>query len=168
MTDDAATLVDQNLSVAKQIIETLTRAGLSVATAESLTGGLLSSALVDVPGASECMRGGVTTYQTPMKSRVLAVDEGRLEEYGPVDPKVAEQMALGTAELFDADFGVSTTGVAGPGPSDGHPAGTVYVGVWKRSEDLVDVRRYQFEGDRAEVRAQAVSAALSQLALAVA
>lgn len=149
--------------VASQIIKTLTSRGFSVATAESLTGGMLSSALVDIPGASDCMHGGVTTYQTPMKAHVLHVDSNRLEEFGPVDPKVAEQMARNVAQLFDADFGVSTTGVAGPGPSDGHAAGTVYVGVFERAGDVVDVQLYHFEGDRPQVRAQAVQAALQQL-----
>lgn len=152
------------LEVARQIIESLSSKGLSVATAESLTGGLLSSALVDIPGASDCVRGGVTTYQTPMKAHVLNVDSKRLQNFGPVDAKVAEQMARNVADLFDADFGVSTTGVAGPGPSDGHTAGTVYIGVWRRTDGVSKVRLHHFSGNRPEVRAQAVLAALKLLA----
>lgn len=150
----------QTHDIAERIINTLTDRGLTIATAESLTGGLVSASLVDIPGASDCMRGGVTTYQTPMKNHVLGVDAARLEKYGPVDPEVAQQMARKVADLFEADFGVSTTGVAGPGPSDGHPAGTVYVAAWRRGDDHFEVRKNLFEGDRPSVRKQSVHAAL--------
>lgn len=147
--------------VAQEIVEHLTARGETLATAESLTGGMVSAAIVDVAGASNCLRGGVTTYQTHTKADVLGVDREHLAHTGPVDPLVAKQMAKRVAELFDADFGISTTGVAGPGPSDGHEAGTVYVGAWdgvKAHEKL-----YHFTGERSEIRAKAVKAALLQL-----
>jgi nicotinamide-nucleotide amidase len=97
--------------------------------AESLTGGMLCSALIDVPGASAVVRGGVVSYATDLKHRLLGVDAGLLAANGPVDPDVATQMAHGVRERLGADWGVATTGVAGPDPQDGIAAGTVYIAV---------------------------------------
>lgn len=150
-----------SMAFALQIVEKLTSKGHSVATAESLTAGLVSAAIADIPGASNCLSGGVTTYQTHTKASVLGVDEGRLQTSGPVDPDVALQMAAGVARLFGSTYGVATTGVAGPGPAEGHPAGTVYVAVWSPARSNAVL--YHFEGDRASVRAQAAEAALAEL-----
>src|SRR5699024_2625661 len=102
-----------------------------IATAESLTGGLLSSALVDIPGASRVFSGGVVAYATELKHKFLGVDQHRLDRFGPVDPIVAMEMARGVKERCSSDFGVATTGVAGPDPDPqtGLPAGVVFVGV---------------------------------------
>ena len=110
-----------------QLIADLTQRGLTIATAESLTGGGLVARLVDVPGASHVVRGGACTYAVDTKSSVLGVSESRLSMTGPVDEEVARQMARGARSLFGADIGVSTTGVAGPGPADGFEAGTVHI-----------------------------------------
>lgn len=99
-----------------QLIADLTRRGLSIATAESLTGGGLVARLVDVPGASHVVRGGVCTYAVDTKASVLGVSESRLTLTGPVDEQVARQMAAGARSLFGASIGLSTTGVAGPDP----------------------------------------------------
>ena len=132
----------------------LTQADLTIAAAESLTGGLVCSALVDVPGASAVLRGSVTAYATELKAQVLGVDAARLASVGPVDAQVAQEMADGAAQLLGADVAVATTGVAGPGPADGHEAGTVYIAaiapwgsVW---------RLLQLEGQRSQIRAQTV------------
>lgn len=114
--------------LAKSLVERLSRAGMTIAVGESLTGGLLAATIVSVPGASVCFRGGAVTYATDTKASVLGVPRERLARTGPVDDVVALAMARGVAELFGADIGVSTTGVAGPGSADGKPAGTVYVG----------------------------------------
>ncbi len=150
-----------SMAFASQIVEKLTSKGHSVATAESLTAGLVSAAIADIPGASNCLCGGVTTYQTHTKASVLGVDDGLLQANGPVDPGVALQMAAGVARLFGSTFGVATTGVAGPGPAEGHPAGTVYVAVWSPARSNAVL--YHFEGSRASVRAQAAEAALAEL-----
>ena len=150
-----------SMAFALQIVEKLTSKGHSVATAESLTAGLVSAAIADIPGASNCLSGGVTTYQTHTKASVLGVDEGLLHTSGPVDPDVALQMAAGAARLFGSTYGVATTGVAGPGPAEGRPAGTVYVAVWSPARSNAVL--YHFEGDRASVRAQAAEAALAEL-----
>lgn len=140
------------------LIEELTDRGLTIATAESLTGGGLVARLVDVPGASRVVRGGVCTYAVDTKTSVLGVSPQRLARVGPVDQQVAIQMAKGVRSLFGASIGVSTTGVAGPGAADGFPAGTIHiacaypVGTTHR---LIHV-----EGDRALVRAGAIDAAL--------
>lgn len=143
------------------VVAALRAAGVTVATAESLTGGLLCSTLVDVPGASTVVRGGVVAYATELKASVLGVDAGLLARTGPVDGDVAEQMARGARAVLGADVGVSTTGVAGPDAADGVPAGTVFVGL---AADAVagGARhvRLALDGDRTAVRRASVDAAL--------
>lgn len=152
---------------AASIVEALTARSLTIAVAESLTGGLLIAELVAVPGASVVVRGGVVAYATPLKHSLLGVSESLLDESGPVHPEVAGQMASGvrTALSVDgiaADIGISTTGVAGPGPEGGHPAGTVYVGV--AVGDHVSVLRLALDGDREAIRRAVVSESLMALA----
>lgn len=115
--------------LAREVVTTLTARGLTLATAESLTGGLLAARVVDVPGASAVLRGGVVAYATDLKHRLLGVDADLLAARGAVDADVAAAMARGVRERLGADVGVATTGVAGPDPQDGHPAGTVFVAV---------------------------------------
>ena len=140
--------------LAQSLVTRLTQTGLTIAAAESLTGGLVCSALVDVPGASAVLRGSVTAYATELKAQVLGVDAARLASVGPVDAQVAQEMADGAAQLLGADVAVATTGVAGPGPADGHKAGTVDIAaiapwgsVW---------RLLELEGQRSQVRIQTV------------
>ncbi|WP_460445883.1 CinA family protein [Angustibacter aerolatus] len=108
---------------------TLLAAGATVATAESLTGGMLGAALTAVPGVSAAYRGGVVSYATDLKHALLGVDADLLAREGAVHPDVARAMALGVRDRLGADWGIATTGVAGPDPQDGRPAGTVYVAV---------------------------------------
>lgn len=135
--------------------------GLTVAVAESLTGGLLSSELVGPPGASDVVLGAVVAYATRVKSSVLGVDAELLAERGPVDGEVAEQMALGVARLLGARCGVATTGVAGPGLQDGRPAGRVHVAA--SLDGVVHQRRLDLPGPRDAVRERAALAALELL-----
>jgi PncC family amidohydrolase len=100
-----------------------------MATAESLTGGLLGAAVTDVPGASRVYRGGVVAYATDLKGQLLGVDGDLLARVGAVDPDVAAAMAAGARSRLGADLGLATTGVAGPDPQDGHPPGTVWLGL---------------------------------------
>ena len=155
----ASTLVE----AARWLLSSAESRGLTVAVAESLTGGKVVSTLVSVPGASAVVVGGVVAYATRIKSQVLGVDERRLERTGPVDGGVAEQMASGVAALMGADLGLATTGVAGPGPADGHRAGTVHVAV--ASPWGAVSRELHLDGDRTQVRDGATTAVL---ALAVA
>lgn len=155
---------------AAAVLDALRERGMTLAVAESLTGGALSAALVAIPGASDVLNGAVVAYATPIKSSVLGVDPVLLAAHGPVDPEVAQQMAAGvrTALAVDgraADVGVSTTGVAGPTPQGGKPVGTVHVGV-SVGERAIS-RAFRFGGDRSAIRAAAVQAALVLLLEAV-
>ena len=145
----------------RHVIDLAKSIGATVATAESLTGGLVCAALVDVSGASDVVRGGVVAYAVEVKTSVLGVDAALVAEHGTVHPRVAEQMAEGARAVCGATHGVSTTGVAGPGPSEGHPAGTVYVAVAGPSGTVSE--RVDLAGDRARVRAAAVDVAVSLL-----
>ena len=144
---------------ASALLDRLGERGWTVAVAESLTGGLLASALVDVPGASRAFRGGVVAYATDAKHAVLGVDAELLASGGAVTAAVAEQMAHGVRSLLGADLGIATTGVAGPEPQDGASVGTVCVAV--ATPDGTWSRRERFAGDRAEIRAAATAAALA-------
>lgn len=111
------------------VLRLLAERGQSVAVAESLTGGALASALVDIEGASTAFRGGIVAYATELKTALLGVDAELLGSGGPVQASVALAMARGVRARLDATFGLATTGVAGPDPVDGVPAGTVYLAV---------------------------------------
>jgi nicotinamide-nucleotide amidase len=115
---------------AAQAVRRLTERGRTVAVAESLTGGLVVAALVGVPGASKVVRGGVVAYMTDLKTALLGVDPDLLARSGAVDREVALAMARGVADRLGADYGVATTGVAGPDPQDGHPVGELWVATW--------------------------------------
>lgn len=154
--------------LAERIVAELALRGQRVAVAESLTGGLLTAALVDVPGASAVVTGGVVAYATELKATLLGVDADLLAERGAVDADVAVQMARGARERLaldgrPADHALATTGVAGPDPQDGHPAGTVWIALSSDTGD--EVRSLLVVGDRAAVRDATVEAALGLLAL---
>lgn len=147
--------------LAAEIIGLLTESGQTVAAAESLTGGLVAAALTDVPGSSRAFRGGVVAYATELKTRLLGVDAAMLAAHGPVYAPVASAMAQGVRKRLAATIGVATTGVAGPGPQDGQPAGTVHIAV-SLSGDTV-VRTIALTGDRDEVRKLTVERVLGLL-----
>ncbi|WP_298459651.1 CinA family protein [uncultured Cellulomonas sp.] len=147
------------LAEAQALVAELVGRGLTVAVAESLTGGSVTSALVDVPGASRALRGGIVSYATVLKAELLDVDRDLLRRAGAVDPDVARQMARGVRTRLGADVGLATTGVAGPDPQDGHAPGEVHVAV--ATADAVVVRSLRLAGDRAAVRAGAVRAVLT-------
>ncbi|GAA4733277.1 CinA family protein [Isoptericola chiayiensis] len=144
---------------AARLLAELGRHGRTLAVAESLTGGQVTAALVDVPGASSVLRGGVVAYATDLKASLLGVDRGLLADRGAVDPDVAAAMAHGVRRVTGADVGLATTGVAGPDPQDGTPPGVVYVAVASAAGDRV--RRCELAGDRAAVRAGATRAVLA-------
>ncbi len=149
---------------AAALVGALRDRGLTLAVAESLTGGALSAGIVEVPGASAVFNGAVVAYATAVKASLLGVDPALLAARGPVDPEVAQQMADGVrfALAVDgrpADVGVSTTGVAGPAAQAGQPVGTVHIGV--SAAGTVLSRAFRFDGDRAAIRAATVRAALA-------
>ncbi|MFI1962531.1 CinA family protein [Streptomyces pathocidini] len=148
--------------VAADVLGLLEGRGQTVAVAESLTGGLVAAELTAVPGASKTFRGSVTAYATDLKRELLGVDGALLGERGAVDADVAEEMAAGVAGLLGADWGVGTTGVAGPEPQDGQPVGTVYIAV-AGPGGAGGVRGLKLDGGRAEIRSHTVRAALALL-----
>jgi nicotinamide-nucleotide amidase len=136
--------------------------GCSVAVAESCTGGLFAAALTSVSGSSAYMRGGVVAYADEVKVRELDVDAALLRRDGAVSEAVARQMAGNVRRRLDADIGLGITGIAGPeGGTPEKPVGLVYVGLSHAEGGTV--RRFEFEGDRANVRAAAVRSALEML-----
>jgi nicotinamide-nucleotide amidase len=152
------------LELARTLVETLVARGLTIAVAESLTGGSVTAALVDVPGASRVLRGGVVAYATDLKATLLGVEPALLAARGAVDPEVARAMALGVRSRLAADVGVATTGVAGPDGQDGQPPGVVHVAAFGPGGARVSSVR--LAGDRDAVRRSACELAL-ELALSV-
>ncbi|MCU4183724.1 competence/damage-inducible protein A [Acidiferrimicrobium sp. IK] len=156
-----ALLGDRVFAVDEQTMESvvgdaLLAGGLTLAVAESLTGGLLGSRLTDVPGASRWFRGGVVSYATDVKRDVLGVPEGPV-----ISSRTAEAMAAGAARVLGADVGLAVTGVAGPDEQEGQPVGTVWVGSWL--EGSTAAARLSLPGGRPEVRALTVISALDHL-----
>lgn len=135
--------------------------GVTVATAESLTAGMVAAVLADTPGASAMLQGGVVSYNNTVKRDILGVPQELLDAVGSVDEAVAAAMAEGARRVCGADLAVSTTGVAGPDAHDGKAVGTVFVGV--ASVKGVQAFPYSFEGTRAEIRGLACGAALERL-----
>ncbi|WP_346659569.1 CinA family protein [Brevibacterium permense] len=144
------------METARRIISTCSQLGISLASAESLTGGRFVASLVDVPGASAVVRGGLVTYATDLKASLAGVNADHLEETGPIDPVVAAQMAVGTALQCVADIGISCTGVAGPDPQDDKPVGLVYTAIAFGGK--AKVFEHEFTGDRDSIRSQTVQA----------
>lgn len=147
---------------AEGVVAALRDEGLTIACAESLTGGLLCATLIDIPGASDVVRGGVVAYAAELKATLLGVSEEQLAVYGTVHAGTATQMAHGVRERCGSDVGVATTGVAGPGESEGHPAGTAFVSI--ADANGTDVRRLTLAGDRSAVRTGTVEAAVALIA----
>lgn len=152
--------------LAVRIVAALADRSEQLATAESLTGGLIGATITAVPGASAVYLGGVITYATDLKARLGGVPTDLLDALGPVSGDTAAAMAAGARAATGADWGLATTGVAGPDPQDGHAPGEVWLALAGPVGDPV-VRRHDFLGDRAAIRAQSVTAALALLAQAL-
>ncbi|BEL11876.1 CinA family protein [Actinoplanes sichuanensis] len=142
-------------------VHTLVERGETMATAESLTGGLVAATIVEIPGVSAVFRGGLVVYATDLKARLADVPEGLLAERGPVDADVAAALAEGVRDRCGADWGLATTGVAGPEPQDGKPVGLVYVAVAGHAG--ATVRELKLAGNRAAIRTESVTAVLQLL-----
>jgi PncC family amidohydrolase len=148
--DDAATA-----------LQLLSRAGATLATAESLTGGRLAATVTAVPGASATYLGGVVTYATDLKESLLGVPHDLVERYGVVSAECARAMAAGCREATGATYALATTGVAGPDLQEGKPVGTVYVGV--AGPDVDTALTMELVGDRQQIQDRACREALSAL-----
>jgi nicotinamide-nucleotide amidase len=148
---------------AEEVLDTLRERGQTLGLAESLTGGLLAATIVDIPGASDVFRGGLVVYATDLKSALGGVPPALLAAHGPVHADVAAALAGGARERCVADWGLATTGVAGPDPQDGVPVGRVFLGL-AGPNAVATVRRLDLSGDRAAIRVATVAAALTLLA----
>jgi nicotinamide-nucleotide amidase len=146
----------------RRLHERLRVGGLTLAVAESCTGGMLAAAITDQPGSSAYFKGGVVAYSSEIKERLLGVPHELLQRHGAVSAEVAEAMAEGARRVLDADLAVSITGIAGP-EADGteKPVGLTH--VWLAAAGGGDGRRFVFPGDRWANRRQAVSEALTLL-----
>ena len=149
-------------SVAARVLETLAGRGETLATAESLTGGLLSSRLTDVPGASRSFVGGVVSYATRVKVSLLGVPPEVVQEHGVVSEECALAMAHGVRDRLDATWGLATTGVAGPDQQEGRAVGTVWVAIAGPAGAMA--RLLALGGDRATIRQASCDAVLEILA----
>lgn len=151
---------DQTLP--QQVVALLKEKNMTIAAAESLTAGLFLSELAEVPGASAVIQGGMVTYSNEVKINQLGVDAEIIDKYGAVSEQVAEQMATKVRELFCTDIGVSLTGVAGPGPQDEIPAGTVWIGIAIKGQPTV-TKLLRLHGSRNTNRIRAVKNACNHI-----
>jgi nicotinamide-nucleotide amidase len=147
---------------ARTVLDLLERRGQTLATAESLTGGRLAAAVTAVPGASRVYLGGVVSYATAVKEDLLGVPGALVERYGVVSPECARAMAEGARHRLAATYAVSTTGVAGPDSQDGHPVGTVFVGI--AGPAGVTALALELAGDRRTIQERTCIEALDAVA----
>ena len=148
------------------IVPTLIERGLTVATAESVTGGLVAQRLSKIPSASACLNGGVVVYTNAMKVQLLGVATELIERHSAVSAEVAQAMAEQARLKFRSDFALATTGYAGPSvPDDGTPIGTVYVAL--ASEQGTTVQSFTWGGTRTEIQSRTAKLALNLLRLAL-
>jgi len=146
----------------RALLDQLASRGATLATAESLTGGRLASLVTAVPGASRVYVGGVISYATGAKEDLLGVLPGLVERHGVVSPECARAMAEGARHRLGATYAISTTGVAGPDPQEGHPVGTVFVGI--AGPAGVTALALELAGDRAEIQDRTCTEALTAFA----
>lgn len=145
-----------------QAVSELSHRHLTVATAESLTAGMLAATIADVPGASSVLRGGLVVYATDLKATLAGVRDTTLRRYGPVAEETAAELAEGARKRCQADIGVGLTGVAGPTDQDGVCVGTVYLGVSTKTQ-ATTVYELHLSGSRSEIRYESVRQALMRI-----
>lgn len=149
-------------SIEKCVFDLLINKGMTFASAESCTGGNIAHLITLIPGSSEVFRGAAVTYATPTKTKVIGVPAAMIDEFGVVSREVAESMAQGVRRLMESDFGVATTGVAGPsGGTEKTPVGTVCMAL--ATPQGVSSQCCHFDGDRQSVINQATQAVYKML-----
>lgn len=153
-------LPEATLDQARDLLAALEARGLTLATAESCTGGLIAAALTSIAGSSSVVMAGFVTYSNAAKARMVGVGEATLAAHGAVSEPVAREMAEGALTRAQVDIALSCTGIAGPGgATPGKPVGLVFIGCARRGAPTT-VERHVFPGDRTAVRAATVAAAL--------
>ncbi len=149
-------------TIEKRIGEVLRKRGWTISVAESCTGGQICDRITNVPGSSEYFLGGMVTYSNESKRRHLGVPKKEIERFGAVSPQVAKRMAIGVRERFEATFGLSTTGIAGPsGGTLEKPVGLVYIGLAKGRR--VSIVKLNLKGSRKRIKSQSTHLALRAL-----
>lgn len=148
-----------NGELAREVVDLAKAKGVKIGSAESLTGGLVSSAIVKVPGASNVFSGGIVSYMYSVKEKLLGVDPVHLKNYGAVNEVTAKKMAKSAVAKLDCDIAISTTGIAGPDKDEfGTEVGVVYIGFANKKD--VRAKRFKFSGSRDEIRTSAVEKSL--------
>lgn len=150
-------LASEVSSMIKEIIRTLGDANESLVTAESITAGGLSSAITSIEGSSQVFLGAIVAYQDQVKAKVLGVDQAIIAAHTVYSQEVAVEMARAVREKFGATWAIATTGVAGPGPSDGVPSGTVWVAI---DGPVTQTLELSLDGGRESVRNATVATAI--------
>jgi len=158
--------------VAEQLGELLRKKDRTLAVAESATGGMVGSLVTDVPGSSDYFDRSLVLYSNRSKRQLVDVNPEAIDEHGAVSREVARQMAQGVRDAADTDWGISTTGIAGPGGgTEEKPVGLVFIGVASSGDDAVgrftETARYVFEGDRWELKERFARQALRDLVTAM-
>ncbi len=158
----AAGVNREELFLEEQIVDLMCEKKVTLATAESCTGGMLASRIIDVPGVSEVFKAGFVTYANEAKQNLIGVKEETLAQFGAVSEQTAKEMVLGAIKAGKADMAVATTGIAGPGGGTKEkPVGLVYIACG--SADDIVVERCFFDGNRKEIRQASVEHALGML-----
>lgn len=148
--------------LAKALKDALENRGEMMATAESCTGGLIASSIVDIPGSSAVLAGGIVAYQNEIKVKLLGVSAGTIEKFGVVSVETAKEMAEGARQKFGCEWAVATTGIAGPGGAEpGKPVGTVCIAVASSLQNEAFCKN--FSGNRSKVREKSVYTAMQLL-----
>ncbi|MEU8231776.1 CinA family protein [Actinoplanes sp. NPDC048967] len=153
--------IDDPGVAAAAVVHALVDRHQTLSVAESLTGGLLAATIVEIAGVSAVFKGGMVVYATELKHTLAGVPRQLLDERGPVDPDVALALAEGVRERCGSDWGLATTGVAGPEPQDGKPVGMVFVAA--AGPGGATVQELNLPGSRQDVRVASVTSALSLL-----
>ncbi|MGC9171521.1 CinA family protein [Caldisericum sp.] len=149
------------IEISQKLVKALKERNLTLSTAESITGGLVAKLITDIPGSSKVYLGGIVAYSPKAKIEILKIDREIVEMLGTVDPLVAELMSTNVRNLFKADIGLSTTGIAGPDPIEGKPVGLSYVGISVHNKNFVFENKFQ--GDRIIIRENVAEFLLKKL-----
>lgn len=132
-------------SEAQKLITLATKKNITIATAESCTGGLIGAAITSMPGSSTPFKGGIIAYNNEIKNKLLNVPAGMIQKYGAVSREVARAMALGAVDVLNVDMAVSVTGIAGPGGGSAEkPVGTVWIGLAYKTDNKVEARTWRY------------------------
>ena len=153
---------NENFSIAEAVLNKARIKNLKISCSESCTGGLVGAALTEIPGSSDVFNGSAVTYSNEAKKKILGVKEDTLTKFGAVSEECAKEMAQGSLKIYNSDFAVSITGIAGPdGGTALKPVGTVCFAI--ASKDNVKTLTKKFSGSRSEIRDRAKNFALAEL-----